>query len=449
MKNSLFRVIKNKHFLSLTGNSIMALLSIATYAILYRVMSSPEDTGNWVFYQLIFTLMEVARTGFLQTALIKFYAGTSEQRRKEIAGSTWFIGIVITLLYALLCVPGLFFFDSIHDESIRLLLKWSAITFFCTLPFNVALWTLQAEERFDKILYLRIVNQGSFVLLIILYYLLNRISLANVVFLYFISSFISGLLAIMFGWVNPSNLRDKSKKSIWEIIHFGKFSLATNISSSLLRFSDTIIIKFMLGPADLAIYNLPQRMTEMIEIPLRSFLGTAIPAMSTAENRGDKRLLLSILKKYVGVVTVLIIPIIFVAILFAPFFVKILAGRHYVDTASANILRIFMLLSILSPLDRFMGVTLDILHRPKLNTIKVTISLIVNVVADIIAILIFKNVYGVAAASFLTILIGVMYGLLTLKKFLPFNLNGILKLGVTELQGTLAELLRSKVSERA
>ena len=39
--------LKNRHFLSLTGNGVMAVFSLLTYFILYRFMAA-ADMGNWV-----------------------------------------------------------------------------------------------------------------------------------------------------------------------------------------------------------------------------------------------------------------------------------------------------------------------------------------------------------------------------------------------------------------
>ena len=67
-------ILRNRHFQSLTGNGVMAVFSVLTYSILFRFLAE-ADMGNWIFFQFAFLLLDTFRTGLLQTAVIKFYAG--------------------------------------------------------------------------------------------------------------------------------------------------------------------------------------------------------------------------------------------------------------------------------------------------------------------------------------------------------------------------------------
>src|SRR5690606_38152494 len=101
MKISHFiKKINNRHVLSLVGNFSMSVLGFITYAILYRKMSK-SDAGNWVLFQFIFLLADTLRTGFIHSALIRFYSGTGQLGKKFI-GSGWVIAGIITLFYLLL-----------------------------------------------------------------------------------------------------------------------------------------------------------------------------------------------------------------------------------------------------------------------------------------------------------------------------------------------------------
>jgi Na+-driven multidrug efflux pump len=67
------------------------------------------------------------------------------------------------------------------------------------------------------------------------------------------------------------------------------------------------------------------------------------------------------------------------------------------------------------PLDRFLGVTLDIIHQPKINFYKVLVMLVTNVTFDFIGIHFFHNINGVALGSLFTFLSGVFFGYYWLK----------------------------------
>jgi O-antigen/teichoic acid export membrane protein len=195
------------------------------------------------------------------------------------------------------------------------------------------------------------------------------------------------------------------------------------------------------GTTVVGIYYLPQRLMEVIEIPLRSFVATALPAMSAAVNTDDKKQLTYILKKYSGILTMLIVPVTLGSLIFADLIIDILGGHQYAGGYASNIFRIFMCFALLMPVDRFFGITLDMLNKPHLNMTKVIIMLVVNVVGDFAGIAIFHNLYGVAIASIFTFLAGVIYGYWVLRKYLNFTMFGILKMGFVETKNLVIELV--------
>ncbi|MCJ8163623.1 oligosaccharide flippase family protein [Pontibacter sp. E15-1] len=426
-------MFKNKHFLSLVGNGMMAVFSVLSYSLLYRFLSE-HDMGNWIFFQFAFILLDTFRTGLLQTALIKFYSGSDASRRATVAGSSWYIGMLLTGCFVLLNMLVFYTSGWVLDEGVSLLIKWFGISFLLTLPFNVSLWILQAEQRFDQILYIRIINQGSFLLFACALYIFETMTMQGVMYTFLASSFLTSSVCLATGWARLGTLRHKTTACAKEIYHFGKYSVGTFLCSNLLKSSDTFIIKFMLGPAALAVYNLPQRLMEIIEIPLRSILYTAMPDMSAAINQNKKQEVVTIMKRYSGLLTLLFIPITLGVVLLADVLVLLIGGQKYLDSEAANVLRIFMVFSLLFPVERFLGVTLDIINKPHLNLIKVVLALGVNVVADLIGIKLLGNVYGVAISSIFTFTTSLLYGYFALNRFIPLSFAGFLHLAFAELK---------------
>jgi O-antigen/teichoic acid export membrane protein len=434
-------LFRNRHFQSLTGNGVMAVFSVLTYSILFRFLSE-ADMGNWIFFQFSFLLLDTFRTGLLQTALIKFYAGADAVRQRCVAGSGWYIGLLVTAVFVVLNVVALPFMSYVHDVGVLVLLYWFGLSLVITLPFNVAIWILQAEQRFDRILYLRLLNQGSFIVLVFSLYLLKEVNLTRVIQAFLGSSLLSSVVVVATGWARLGALRHRTSDVVRELFHFGKYSFGTFLCSNLLRSSDTFIIKFMLGPAALAVYNLPQRLLEIIEIPLRSGLGTAMPSMSAAVNRKRDDEVVELLKRYTGFLTLLFIPIVVGVLVFADVIVGLVGGGKYVATEAANLYRILIVCSLLFPLERFLGVTLDIIGRPQLNLVKVVLALAVNVVADIACIHFTRSIYGAAWASVFTLLASTAYGYFVLRRFIPINFSGVPELAATEIRGQLDNVLR-------
>jgi O-antigen/teichoic acid export membrane protein len=428
--------LRNKHFLSLVGNGSMSVLAMVTIGILLRNMT-PTDVGLWFFFQSIFSLIDTLRVGFLQTAMIKFYPGTEGEKADAILGSVWFLSLLITgiliglNLLAAIAIP---FLDNFGMVTV---IKWFGITFLFTLPSSVSAWILQSNQRFDGLLLIRVVSQGAFIIMILGAIFFTKLDLSLVLLINAISSALVSLYCISQGWAHIQTFSKRTKQWILELFHFGKYSVGTSISTNLLRSSDTFVIMFVLGaagPAAVTMYSMPMRLMEVIEIPLRSFLSTAMPSMSIAFNRDNKKEVVDIMQKYAGTLTLALIPVSIVAIILADFAIVILGGSQYSGSHAVSVYRIFMSFAMFYPLDRFLGVTLDIIHQPKINFYKVLVMLVTNVTFDFIGIHFFHNINGVALGSLFTFLSGVFFGYYWLRKYLDFKLIDFFTVGIKEIQ---------------
>jgi O-antigen/teichoic acid export membrane protein len=422
----------NKHTLSLASNAVMPVVGMVTISLLARYLSE-ADFGYWTLFLITYTLATLFRSGFLQTSLVKFYAGAVKDRALNVAGSTWLLAFGITALLGFVSLMAYLFYHG--DASTMITIKWFGIIFLSTLPSSITLWILQAEERFDRVFILQLVGQGSFLIAVCVLIFLNRTSFNVVIHVYCIAATFTSLFAIATGWSKIVAIPRKSLECIKELMNFGKYSVTTSISSYLLRGSDIYIIKFMFADASLVgIYYLPQRLMEVIEIPLRSFIATALPAMSAAVQRDDKRYTTYIMKKYAGILTILLIPVSIAGFICADIVVDLIGGDKFSLTSAANIFRIFMCFAILLPVDRFFGISFDILGKPQKNMTKVFIMLAVNISGDFLGIYLFHNIYGIAVASIFTFVVGVGYGYWELKKLLDFNFIDIIESGTVELK---------------
>lgn len=441
---SFIKKLNNRHFFSLAGNVIMSGFSIVIMAVLYRSLPTESAVGNWVFFQTIFALVEMFRTGFLTTATIKFYAGADKQRASEVIGSTWALATAITFGLMLLNVPALLLVHVVKVDGLSFFLKWFGLSYLFSLPTFIANCVLQAENRFDRLLYMRMMNQFSFLIFILVLIFTHNLTLETLVYVYLLSLLITSLFVLLKGWTNLSSWKDRSKKVMLELYHFGKFSVLGNISSYLLRASDIIIIGFMLGTEAVARYNVGLKLLEVIEIPLRSFIATAMPAMASAYNRALKGDVIYIMKKYAGLLTFMLIPVCIGSVLFAELAVYIVSGKKFLGTEAANVLRLFMTFSLLFPTDRFIALGLDVIHKPNINFIKIVVMLVVNVTTDFAGIALTGNIYGVAIATVFPTIVGIWIGYVSLRKYEPFTLAQIPSVGYKELKILLREKLHLK-----
>ncbi len=424
-------LLRNKHFLALVGNGIISVFSVVMMSLIYRALDKVQ-VGSWFFFLTVYGLADAIRNGFLSTATVKFYSGTGQERAREVLGSIWFLAIAVTALLTLIDLCFLPFVGYFANPSTIATIHWFAPTLFSALPYTIAYWILVADERYIPILWLRLINSGSMILIVLVLMYLNKMSLHTLLLFNFFTNCLTSIAAYSARLTKNKTFFHRSWKSIIEIANFGKYSLATNLSSNLLSSTNTFILNFFLGPAAVAVYTLPTRLMEIIEIPLRSFVGTGMSGMAAAFNNNDMGKVAAIFKKYSGMLTWVFVPIAILAFIFADLAIGLLGGGKYIHTEAPNVYRLFMLMAIFYPIDRFNGVTLDIIHMPKMNFYKVLIMLFACVVSDLVGISISKSIYGIAFASPITLLTGILVGYVALKKHIDYSFRDVFTIGFKE-----------------
>jgi len=424
---------RNKHFLSLTANGIISLFGLVLIGLLYRTFSK-EDVGTWFFFMATQAMLDSVRNGFLGTATVKFYAGADAERSANVMGSVWFLAIMITGLMLLINAGALALMPLITNRQIIVCIEWVGLTLLGSLPYSVMFWKLQADERYGAILWMRLVNNGSTIVAFLVLIFLHRFTLETALLWNFITNCITSAAGLLANLGGVKHLGRRSRETVMELYHFGKYSLATSLSSNLMRTVDTYIITFMLGPGALAILNLPWRLMELVEIPLRSFVATGMSSMAAAFNQGNMNEMRRMLNKYAGMLTLAFIPMAVAVLFLADIPVLILSSGKYADTEAANLFRIGMFVAILYPIDRFNGVALDIVHQPKVNFQKVQLMLLFKIVGDVVFISVLHSVYAIPMAGLVTMFAGMSFGYVKLNKFIPFRIKDILSTGLREVR---------------
>jgi len=425
----LLSVVNNRHFHSLLGNLVSAFLNVLSFAILVRLLSL-SAFGEWVLFIGTYTVLDQIRTALLQSGIIKFYAEVDEKTRKTVAGSAWYIVLILTGVYLLLNLIAAFALYGQFDETWRFFMRWLGLMMVVSVPFNIASWFLQAEHRFDKILQIRFWQNGGFLVLILAFHFFSTVTLPHVLFAYMAGLAATSIFTLLKGWTKVRCLLHSTRKQVMTLVKYGWLIVGSMISSGFLNYSDNFLIRTMISPAAVAIYSIPQKFMEVIEIILRSFVATAQPTLSGAANRNDWPGVARAFSRYTGVVSIVIIPFIIGLIIFTKPLIIILADKAYLQ--ATDVVRIFLLCAIFYPIDRFIGVALDMINRPLTNFYKNFLKLILNIIGDIVFITLFHDVRWVAVGSLINMIICVIVGYYMLKKYVPFTVNEIVRLGWSE-----------------
>lgn len=429
--------LSNKHLLSFAGNVLASLSGFVGFGLLARVLPK-EDFGIWILFITILNLVEMVRSGWVHTAMLRFSSGLDKKAFLEITGAVWFISLGVTALVILFNLLSNFL-PGINSPSLSFTLHWLSIISLITLPLNISTWILQAQQRFSMVIVLRLASQGLFIIMLVIAMLQGNCSVNTIAILYGASNLFAGIMAILLGWSGLAGMFQTSRKAISKLFHFSKYNIGTLLGSNLLRSSDTLLIGWLMGTPAVALYAVPQKIVELIEIPLRSTLATAMPQMAAAYNKGELAVLVQVLKKYCGTLTLLLLIPAIGGMLLSPQIIVVLGGASY--ESAWFLLCIFLLYAVLLPLDRFSGVSLDIINQPRLNFIKVSIMLLINIVGDIVLIHLFNSVTAVIIGSIFTFASGIVVGHYLLQRFVSYSLVDILQEGWIQCRAIVYKLL--------
>jgi O-antigen/teichoic acid export membrane protein len=431
---SLLAKLNNKHVFSLAGNASTAVMAMVVVGLLYRLVPDKAATGGWIVFQTAYMLTDTFRSGFLNAAMISFYAGATPERQRDVAGSSWFLGLCITVVVTSVLGLAWLALPDFETAGVNDFLRYGGLTFLASLPQFIGGGLLQAKSQFDRFMWVRLLSQFLFIVLLLAGYYWATLSTTLIVQLNLAAQAVCSLVVLVLGWADVASLAHRTKACVAELFHFGKYSFGSYLSSTLFRVSDNFIITAMLGPAALAVYNLGIRLMEIVEIPLRSFAATAMPEMSIAYNRGEKRGLVRILCRYTGLITVAMIVPCLGALLFADVAIYLIGGKEWAGTEAANVLRIYMSFALLYPADRFCAIALDSVKKSRINFYKVLAMLVANVVADYAGIKLFGNLYGVALGTLAPIVLGTVVGYLALQGYQRFPFLHLFRYGWKDLR---------------
>jgi len=437
MLNTIKKIVREDNFLSLAGNLTISFFGIAGFALLARTFEM-EVFGEWVIFISAAAFVEMFRYGIINTAIIRYLSGADPKERLKYIGSNGLIGIIATILICtLLYLCLLVFSKSIHDSGYEIFFEWYPLLALINLPMNTALVILQADLQFGRILFIRSIESVGFFLVVAANFLFFQLTLVQLVWSFLIIDAIASGTCILMGWDGLKYLTKASWENSKTLLHFGKYTTFTLIGTNLLRSADTFIISFSpLGTAAVALYSIPMKLTELQQIPLRSFAATAFPKLSKASMHNKVEEVKEIFYTYSGAMTYLFIAISLFTFVFADFLILILGGREYLGTDpvtgfnAATIMRIFSIYGLLLPIDRMTGIGLDSINKPNINFLKVLYMVIANIIGDVIAIFVFKSLSLVAVASIFFTSIGIWVGYYYLDKEVSLNFKQIFSRGI-------------------
>ena len=422
------KFFKEDNILSLGGNLIVAVFGFMVFALLARSYDT-QSFSEWVLFVSGGSFVEMLRFGITKNGLVRYLSGANEDSSKRLIGSSVLINGAVTLCIVLILVTVNQLFDeAINDSGYQLFFTWYPWLVFLNLPWNIALVVLQAKMQYDRMLLIKLINSGLFFLAVVINTFLLELSIDQLVLILLVINLVTSLVCILKGWAGIRYCTRSSKATRKELLNFGKYSVFTIIGSNLLKNSDILIISISpFGSAAVALYSIPLKLLEVIQVPLKSFTATAFPKMSKASLAFDKERLKFLFNTYSGALSYLFVAIALFLFLCAEQLVVIISGQKYLDAEliGFNVVAIVKILSvygILLPLDRMTGIALDSVNKPKLNALKVGVMLVTNVIGNLMAVYVFNSLEWVAISTLIFTTIGIVLGVVFLAKEFRFSI---------------------------
>lgn len=451
MVNKIRTIFKDKNIQSLAGNVLRAGFGLLNFIVLARTFDK-EIFGEWVLYLTGATFVEMFRFGITRTALVRFLSGADEEGEKKLIGSNWTIGLIASVIIAVIMYVVLLLFpNKIQQSGFELFFIWYPILSFVNLPFNNALTILQAKQHFDKIFIIKFMNSGLFFFGLLINYLWLNMELIYVIWFHLIISAIVSLWTMVYNYDGIKYVRYTTKVQTKVILNFGKYTTLTLIGTNLLKSADTFIIAMSpLGVTAVALYSIPLKLTDLLQIPLRSFVSTAFPRMSKASIENNIKMVRYYFYSYGGSITLLFIPFILACVIFSDFFVLILGGEKYLGLdaetgeSASLIFKVFAFYSLLLPLDRLTGVALDSINKPKKNFYKIIFMVLANIIGDLIAVFVLESLLAVAVVTILFTLVGLIIGYYFLNREIDLKFKLIFIEGIKVFPLKFNEFVKGK-----
>lgn len=427
------KIVKEDNFLSLAGNLVIAAFGFGGFALLARSLET-HDFAKWVLFISGGSLIEMLRYGITNNGLVRFLAGATEEDKAKFIGSNCVLSASATLVIILimLFVYSLFR-ESISQSAYVSFFTWYPVLSVVNLPWNNAIVVQHAQMNYGKILLIRAVNSSLFFGFLILNFLQFQWEIDTIIMAFILFNLITSLLCVSQSWDGLKLIKKSNSKTLRTLLNFGKYSTFTLIGTNLLRNADILIISISpFGSTAVALFSIPLKLTELQQIPLRSFAATAFPKMSKASIESRMEDVQRLFHVYSGALTYFFVFLSLGTFLFAKEFVILVSGYEYLDVAEhginiVSIVRILSIYGLLLPIDRMTGIGLDSLNKPNINAIKVLIMLSTNILGDLLAIYVFKSIEMVAVSTLIFTAVGIGVGWYFLDKKFDVSISMMIK----------------------
>ena len=384
--------------------SLMDRISIVFFGFLnvfFMARMLPKtDIGIWVLFTSVTAILEMVRVGFIRNPFITHYVSAEPEEKKTILTTSFILHCVLSLFITLILIAGAIPLSDFWNASelIQLFFVY-AVNNIIFIPYHHFEYIQQAQLKFKGIFVSNVVRLATLTLYIMVHFVLNlKPTLFELALVQIVGTIIGCFVAYSFVKGTFQFRKTIDSKLIGELFHYGKFTLGTNISSMLVKNTDSWMIGRMISTAGVALYNPAVRISNLVEVPTLAIAGVFFPQVAQKLKEKGPEGVKDVYIKSVSLILALTLPMVLPLYIFAELAIHIIFGPEYVE--SASILRVTLFFCLIIPFNRQFGTVMDGIKKPKINFYLIVLVAVMNVVFNFYLL----QAFGVIGSAFATLI---------------------------------------------
>lgn len=363
-------------------------------------MLPKSEIGIWVLFASVTAILEVVRNGFIRNPLVAHLVSVEHKDRDTVITASLALHCMLSGALSILLLLGAKplegFWDAQGIENLFLLYALNNIIFIPFLHFE---YLQTAQSNFKAIFICNFFRLGATTCYIATLYFFNvPLTLFGLAVVQIAATAIGSVVAWYFARSITGTITAVTGKLLRELFHFGKYTFGTNISSMVVKSTDSWMVGRFISTAGVAVYNPAIRIANLVEVPTLAIASVVFPQVPQRMRESGKDGVRGIYTKSVSLILATMLPVVAVIYVFAGDIVSLVFGPEYID--AAPILRVTVFYTLIIPFNRQFGTIMDSLKNPRINFYLLLMVAVMNVVFNYI----FLQMFGIIGSAYGTLL---------------------------------------------
>jgi O-antigen/teichoic acid export membrane protein len=394
-----------------------------TYTFLSARIIPREEYGILMIALAVGAFLNLASQAGVGSAMVK-YGSEEGSDFGRVFLSALTLKLLFVLFFSLLIIslsgPAAYL---LHNKGLLVPLRFLPLFVFAASLSTSLRQGMQARQDVRKIFFVDLVALGVLGLSYGFLALSGRLRTASAVIITVSAATLSSVLIVGLPWLTKLELElSISKKTMFRLLSFGKYSTVSELSTALYSRIDTVMIGYFLTALSAAVYNAAWILSYGVNLLLSAISILALPVASRAHSRGSRQDLREIYETTTAVALAVTIPLCIILVVSAHPVIRVLYAGRYAD--AVLVLRILAIWWLVKPFGTMAGNIFYGTGKPKILAMITSGSAALNIGANLILIPIY-GITGAAWASIISYTAGILTAYCFMRRWLGVSLKRI------------------------